>query len=225
MVDHRTSDPSNICPHCCTPLRDGLCPDPNCAKHWPDAGTKRTETSKEWVKYERTGSIEVRPATEADRSGPGISISETDLRLPSLVGGMIARNPANHDDQWYIAAEYFAKHYRAAHETECTPNCELQAERDVYCFALSKLVRKLEAVHEDPRYKAVWESFMIHGGRYTEPTYTEEFESAQKLLRHFGAAQKAKVRRPCDWPDTHVQPCDCSVNEPPPSNGEDVLHP
>lgn len=47
MVEQRPSDPSNICPHCCTPLRDGLCPDPNCAKHWPDAGTKRTVPSNE----------------------------------------------------------------------------------------------------------------------------------------------------------------------------------
>lgn len=23
------------CPHCCTPMVNGLCPDPNCAKHWP----------------------------------------------------------------------------------------------------------------------------------------------------------------------------------------------
>lgn len=61
----------------------------------------------------------------------------------------------------------------------------LQTERDTYCFVLGNLVRKLEAIHEDPRYKAVWESFMLHGGRYTEPTYTTEFEAAQKILRHF----------------------------------------
>jgi hypothetical protein len=34
-----------------------------------------------------------------------------------LVGGFIARNPDNHDDQWYIAREYFNKHYRIPVET------------------------------------------------------------------------------------------------------------
>lgn len=61
----------------------------------------------------------------------------------------------------------------------------LQTERDTYCLVLGTLVRKLEAIHEDPRYKAVWQSFMLHGGQYTEPTYTEELEAAQKILRHF----------------------------------------
>lgn len=30
------------------------------------------------------------------------------------------------------------------------------------------------------------------------------------------AAQETPARRPCDWPDAHVQPCDCSANDPPP---------
>lgn len=47
---------------------------------------------------------------------------------------------------------------------------------------LKKLVEKLEAVHADPRYLAVWQSYMIHGGRYTEPTYTAELEAAKAFL-------------------------------------------
>lgn len=67
----------------------------------------------------------------------------------------------------------------------------LQIERDVYCLALSRLVRKLEAVHEDPRYKAVWESYMIHGGQYTEPKYTEELKGARELLSHYSSPLKS----------------------------------
>lgn len=41
----------------------------------------------------------------------GISVSAPDQKLPSLDGGMIARNPQNHEDQWYIAAKFFADNY------------------------------------------------------------------------------------------------------------------
>lgn len=101
----------------------------------------------------------------------------------------------------YCPARFMTAWEHEVHEKEHAPETEgaLQIERDVYCLALSRLVRKLEEVHEDPRYKAVWESFMIHGGKYTEPTYTEEFESAKKMLRHFQTeppAMKAGEEQP-----------------------------
>lgn len=37
----------------------------------------------------------------------GISISDPDKQLATLEGGMIARNPKNHKDQWYVAKKYF----------------------------------------------------------------------------------------------------------------------
>lgn len=63
--------------------------------------------------YKRVGAIEARPYERGDQATHNISISEADLTLPTLVGGMVARNPDNHDDMWYIAAAYFAKHYSA----------------------------------------------------------------------------------------------------------------
>jgi hypothetical protein len=42
-----------------------------------------------------------------------ISVSPADRYRPSLVGGMVARNPDNHDDLWYIAPEFFHKNYFA----------------------------------------------------------------------------------------------------------------
>jgi hypothetical protein len=47
-----------------------------------------------------------------------ISVSDADLYLPSLEGGMIARNPDNHTDQWYINPTFFAKNYDASGEDE-----------------------------------------------------------------------------------------------------------
>ena len=68
----------------------------------------------EFKSYPRLGSIEARPYEHGDQASGHISISEADLTLPTLKGGMVARNPDNHDDQWYIAPAYFAKHYGLA---------------------------------------------------------------------------------------------------------------
>jgi len=37
-----------------------------------------------------------------------ISVSNVDT---PTVGGMIARNPKNHADQWYVAPQYFADNF------------------------------------------------------------------------------------------------------------------
>lgn len=90
---------------------------------------------------------------------------------------------------WHIAA---LKVLDAAdeldrHRAEEPPT--LQTERDCYCLLLSALVRRMEECHADERYKAVWHSYMIHGGKYTEPTYTAEFERARDFLRGAGSAE------------------------------------
>ncbi len=75
----------------------------------------------EYKSYKRKGQIEARPWTNDDASalakGPiHISVSAADRMAaymqPAI--GMVARNPDNHDDQWYIAPDYFAKHYESA---------------------------------------------------------------------------------------------------------------
>jgi hypothetical protein len=47
---------------------------------------------------------------------------------------------------------------------------------------LKALAKRLEVVHSDTRYKAVWQSYQMHAGVYSEPTYTAEFEAALSLL-------------------------------------------
>lgn len=58
----------------------------------------------EWKKYRRVGLSEMRPYVPGE-SLEHISVSETDDPPSDL--GMIARNPKNHDDQWYVARKYF----------------------------------------------------------------------------------------------------------------------
>ncbi len=60
-----------------------------------------------WKKYKRKGLSEMRPYEEGDDVGDAVSISPEDRKLNSLFGGMIARNPKNHDDLWYVAKRYF----------------------------------------------------------------------------------------------------------------------
>ena len=63
----------------------------------------------EWKQYRRKGLSEMRPWTPQDGNRlalttAGISVSEQDTPQE---GGMIARNPKDHSDQWYVAPEYF----------------------------------------------------------------------------------------------------------------------
>ncbi len=48
--------------------------------------------------------------------------------------------------------------------------------------ALAGLVNRLDEVHDDERYQSVWVLYQIHGGKYTEPTYTEALENARRAL-------------------------------------------
>jgi len=62
-------------------------------------------TKMEWREYRRKGLSQMRPYLPGEDL-TGISINKEDT--PEL-GGMIARNPDNHADQWYVAKAYFEK--------------------------------------------------------------------------------------------------------------------
>lgn len=59
-----------------------------------------------WKRYRRTGLSEMRPYVPGEDL-TGVSVSDADKALPTLEGGMIARNPKNHNDLWYVAKDYF----------------------------------------------------------------------------------------------------------------------
>lgn len=64
-----------------------------------------------WREYKRKGTTEMRPyITGEDLTG--ISVSDADDPRTDL--GMIARNPQNHDDQWYVARKWFDDNYEPA---------------------------------------------------------------------------------------------------------------
>jgi len=62
----------------------------------------------EWKKYRRTNIAEMRPYVFRE-DNKYISISGVDC--PDNDMGMVARNPKNHEDQWYVAREYFKDNF------------------------------------------------------------------------------------------------------------------
>lgn len=64
----------------------------------------------EFRQYRRRGLTEMRPYVPGEPLAE-ITVSEKDTPQE---GGMIARNPENHQDQWYVAGEYFLKNFEPA---------------------------------------------------------------------------------------------------------------
>jgi len=74
----------------------------------------KEEQVQEFKQYRRKQIAELRPY-EMDESLDGISVSQVDRDSGSpKAGDMIARNPANHSDQWLVAAQYFANNFESA---------------------------------------------------------------------------------------------------------------
>lgn len=65
----------------------------------------------EFKQYRRTQIAEMRPWQEGDKMDD-ISVSAPDRANGSpKLGDMIARNPANHEDKWLVAEEYFKTNF------------------------------------------------------------------------------------------------------------------
>lgn len=66
----------------------------------------------EFTQYRRKQIAELRPYVEGEPFPVNISVSAEDRKAGSpKTGDMIARNPKNHDDQWLVAAQYFADNF------------------------------------------------------------------------------------------------------------------
>jgi hypothetical protein len=65
--------------------------------------------------YRRKQIAELRPYVPGEVLSDRVSIAVTDREAGSpKAGDMIARNPANHEDQWLVAAAYFALNFEPA---------------------------------------------------------------------------------------------------------------
>jgi len=69
----------------------------------------------EFRRYRRKQIAELRPYVPGEHLSDQVSISAADRMAGSpKAGDMIARNPANHDDQWLVSAAYFANNFEPA---------------------------------------------------------------------------------------------------------------
>jgi hypothetical protein len=79
-------------------------------RHW---------TMTEFKYYRRSQIAEMRPYAPGEVLSDDISVSALDRDNGSpKEGDMIARNPKNHQDQWLVAAKYFADNFAAERDTE-----------------------------------------------------------------------------------------------------------
>ena len=69
-----------------------------------------------WKQYVRKGYSEMRPYVRGEDL-TGISVSKEDN--PESDMGMIARNPKNHNDQWYVSSKYFEDNFKPKESRQC----------------------------------------------------------------------------------------------------------
>jgi hypothetical protein len=66
----------------------------------------------DFQQFRRKQIAELRPYTPGEDLSERVSISAPDREAGSpKIGDMIARNPANHDDQWLVAKAYFEANF------------------------------------------------------------------------------------------------------------------
>ena len=63
----------------------------------------------EWKQYTKAGIIEMRPYIQGE-SLKDVSVSKGDNPQEDM--GIIARNPSDHKDQWYVNRKFFESHYK-----------------------------------------------------------------------------------------------------------------
>ena len=70
-----------------------------------------SDSPDKFAKYRRTTIAELRPYVEGEDLS-GVHVGEHDKAAGSpRVGDMVARNPANHNDQWLVAQAYFEQNF------------------------------------------------------------------------------------------------------------------
>ena len=69
----------------------------------------RKRVNSPWREYKRSNIAEMRPYILGEDTTK-ISVSNADIDKVHL-GGYVARNPDNHEDVWFVAADYFKKNF------------------------------------------------------------------------------------------------------------------
>lgn len=92
---------------------DGQCDNGYSPEYVAREALTHPDPESEWKQYKRTNVIEMRPYILGEDLA-GISVSDQDD--PPNDHGMVARNPKNHADQWYVARAYFEENFEGEGE-------------------------------------------------------------------------------------------------------------
>lgn len=108
----------------------------------------------EFTQHRRTQIAEMRPFVPGETLRDRVSISKSDLEAGSpKLGDMIARNPKNHEDQWLVAADYFADNFEPMSADRCYEcNGPLNGP---YCPACSQSIHRASPVPSSERDELV----------------------------------------------------------------------
>lgn len=135
------------------------------------------KAGSEFTQYRRSQIAELRPYVpgESPELLYRVSISQADLDGGSPKDGdMIARNPANHDDQWLVAADYFAANFEPLY-THPQPSLSVGLDRE----AVARIVFGIECPHES--WESFDERFEARGNRY-HPTQEKALQIADAII-------------------------------------------
>lgn len=90
----------------------------SCGADIPEWDAPQRQREQTYRQYKRTAVAEMADWHEGFDMA-GVSISEADTKAGSpKPGDKIARNPANHDDRWLVAADYFAANFESRTPTQ-----------------------------------------------------------------------------------------------------------
>lgn len=105
-----------------------------------------------WKKYQRKGLSEMRPYIPGEDL-TGVSVAQVDL--PPKEGDMIARNPANHEDQWLVARKYFEENLTEAEDSDIFPD-----ERGRFFYKNGIMMPIAEMGHKAMKAYYAWKRFV-----------------------------------------------------------------
>jgi hypothetical protein len=74
------------------------------------AKLERGNVMSELKNYRKKNVQPMRPYVDGEDL-TGVSVSDEDLKLETLVGGMIAVSADNPNDKWYVAKDFFESNY------------------------------------------------------------------------------------------------------------------
>lgn len=143
-----------------------------------------------FAKYRRTGIAEMRPYVQGE-SLTGVSISGPDREAGSpRPGDMIARNPANHADQWLVAKAYFEANFELvdatrerAGERPAAPMFGSPQDAAIFLARSLGRVAELYLANRDEFERRVERDRLS----YREAHYQEQWDEAVRVLREYHA--------------------------------------